>query len=122
MGMNGDRGMMGNNAFPNVPIKNHHSQGIIIPSHSLSFLMINFNQWLVLVVCSLAILKAEGLLVNITFVRNAVAKGAVCLDGSPPAYHLDRGSGTGINSWLIQLEDFENHMDTYDILKVESYE
>lgn len=29
---------------------------------------------------------------------------AVCLDGSPPAYHLDRGSGTGVNSWLIQLE------------------
>ena len=39
-GMNGDRGMMGNNAFPNVPIKNHHSQGIIIPSHSLSFLFL----------------------------------------------------------------------------------
>ncbi|WZZ09213.1 hypothetical protein YC2023_095134 [Brassica napus] len=38
--------------------------------------MFNFKQWLVLVVCSLAILKAEGLLVNITFVRNAVAKGA----------------------------------------------
>lgn len=29
---------------------------------------------------------------------------AVCLDGSPPAYHLDRGFGTGIKSWLIQLE------------------
>ena len=29
---------------------------------------------------------------------------AVCLDGSPPAYHWDRGFGTGINSWLIQLE------------------
>lgn len=26
------------------------------------------------------------------------------MDGSPPAYHLDRGFGTGINSWLIQLE------------------
>ncbi|KAK1273952.1 hypothetical protein QJS04_geneDACA012249 [Acorus gramineus] len=23
---------------------------------------------------------------------------------SPPAYHLDRGSGAGINNWLIQLE------------------
>lgn len=29
---------------------------------------------------------------------------AVCLDGSLPAYHLDRGSGSGANSWLIQLE------------------
>lgn len=100
--------------------------------------MLSFKQWLILLVCSLAILKTEGLFVNITLVRNAVAKGAgelyiiilsfvkvcfslcfiifsscfvfvfvffsVCLDGSPPAYHLDRGSGTGINSWLIQLE------------------
>jgi hypothetical protein len=29
---------------------------------------------------------------------------AVCLDGSPPAYHLDKGFGTGINSWLVQFE------------------
>lgn len=29
---------------------------------------------------------------------------AVCLDGSPPAYHFDKGYGTGVNSWLIQLE------------------
>lgn len=29
---------------------------------------------------------------------------SVCLDGSPPAYHLDRGSGAGINNWLIQIE------------------
>lgn len=38
--------------------------------------MFNFKQWVILVVCSLAILKAEGLFVNITFVRNAVARGA----------------------------------------------
>jgi hypothetical protein len=29
---------------------------------------------------------------------------AVCLDGSPPAYHLHRGSGSGANSWLVHLE------------------
>lgn len=29
---------------------------------------------------------------------------AVCLDGSPPAYHLDRGFGLGINNWLVHLE------------------
>ncbi|KAE8727770.1 Pectin acetylesterase 8 [Hibiscus syriacus] len=29
---------------------------------------------------------------------------SVCLDGSPPAYHWDKAYGTGINSWLIQLE------------------
>ena len=29
---------------------------------------------------------------------------AVCLDGSPPAYHLHRGHGSGINSWLVHVE------------------
>lgn len=29
---------------------------------------------------------------------------AVCLDGTLPAYHWDRGFGSGANSWLIQLE------------------
>ncbi|XP_022859720.1 pectin acetylesterase 8-like, partial [Olea europaea var. sylvestris] len=29
---------------------------------------------------------------------------AVCLDGSPPAYHFDRGSGAGINNWLFHIE------------------
>ncbi|KNA14387.1 hypothetical protein SOVF_107970 isoform A [Spinacia oleracea] len=28
----------------------------------------------------------------------------VCLDGSPPAYHLHRGNGTGINNWLVHIE------------------
>jgi hypothetical protein len=42
--------------------------------------------------------------VSITVLHNAVAKGAVCLDGSPPAYHLQRGIGSGANSWLVYLE------------------
>jgi hypothetical protein len=42
--------------------------------------------------------------VTITVLHNAVAKGAVCLDGSPPAYHLQRGFGSGANSWLVHLE------------------
>uniref|UniRef100_A0A452YTQ0 Pectin acetylesterase n=1 Tax=Aegilops tauschii subsp. strangulata TaxID=200361 RepID=A0A452YTQ0_AEGTS len=29
---------------------------------------------------------------------------AVCLDGSPPAYHLHRGSGAGARGWLLQFE------------------
>ncbi|KAM0877914.1 hypothetical protein ACQ4PT_035204 [Festuca glaucescens] len=28
----------------------------------------------------------------------------VCLDGSPPAYQLRRGFGTGTRSWLVNLE------------------
>ncbi|KAJ8754359.1 hypothetical protein K2173_002810 [Erythroxylum novogranatense] len=62
------------------------------------------GRWLNFLACLLLLLKTEGRLVGITYVKNAVAKGAVCLDGSPPAYHLDRGSGTGINSWLIDFE------------------
>ncbi|KAM7251462.1 hypothetical protein ACFE04_023345 [Oxalis oulophora] len=52
----------------------------------------------------LMLLKAKGGYVEITYLKSDVAKGAVCLDGSPPAYHLDKGYGTGVNSWLVHLE------------------
>ncbi|OVA13502.1 Pectinacetylesterase [Macleaya cordata] len=44
------------------------------------------------------------LMVGLTLVQGAADKGAVCLDGTLPGYHLDRGYGLGANSWLIQLE------------------
>ena len=44
----------------------------------------------------------------------------VCLDGTPPGYHLDRGFGSGANSWLIQLEvwltDFNNAFNKFLVL------
>ncbi|GJN36312.1 hypothetical protein PR202_gb25160 [Eleusine coracana subsp. coracana] len=43
-------------------------------------------------------------LVGLTLVRGAEEKGALCLDGSAPGYHLQRGSGGGSRSWLIHLE------------------
>ncbi|KAF3448948.1 hypothetical protein FNV43_RR09667 [Rhamnella rubrinervis] len=46
----------------------------------------------------------QGFLVDITYLHSAVAKGAVCLDGSPPAYHFHKGSGAGLNSWLVHHE------------------
>lgn len=78
-------------------------------------------------------LSANGaLMVGLTLIRSAGAKGAgtccgifecwnvfgvlvvcpnvrsccqsVCLDGTLPGYHLHRGSGSGSNKWLIQLE------------------
>ncbi|KAK4744879.1 hypothetical protein SAY87_011191 [Trapa incisa] len=50
-------------------------------------------------------LSAEGItLVGITYVTDAVTKGAVCLDGSPPAYHFSEGFGAGINNWLVHFE------------------
>ncbi|KAL4274395.1 hypothetical protein AHAS_Ahas20G0002900 [Arachis hypogaea] len=42
--------------------------------------------------------------VPITYLEDAESKGAVCLDGSPPAYHFDKGSGEGVNSWIVHLE------------------
>ncbi|XP_030529536.1 pectin acetylesterase 12 [Rhodamnia argentea] len=43
-------------------------------------------------------------MVGLTLITSAGAKGAVCLDGTSPGYHLHRGYGSGANSWLIQLE------------------
>ncbi|KAM0884150.1 hypothetical protein ACQ4PT_031188 [Festuca glaucescens] len=42
--------------------------------------------------------------VELTLLAGATEKGAVCLDGTPPGYHLQRGSGDGANKWLIHLE------------------
>ncbi|KAL6850062.1 hypothetical protein ACP4OV_020689 [Aristida adscensionis] len=43
-------------------------------------------------------------MVPITILKSAVDQGAVCMDGTPPAYHLDLGSGAGNNSWIVNLE------------------
>ncbi|KAJ1287295.1 hypothetical protein BS78_03G419900 [Paspalum vaginatum] len=43
-------------------------------------------------------------LVEITLVDGATGKGAVCLDGTPPAYHFMPGFGDGANNWLLHLE------------------
>ncbi|KAI3439734.1 Pectin acetylesterase [Psidium guajava] len=60
--------------------------------------------WSCFLMFFVALLEARGIPVGITYVRNAVARGAVCLDGSPPAYHFDKGSGTGIHNWLVHIE------------------
>ncbi|KAL5727493.1 [Wnt protein] O-palmitoleoyl-L-serine hydrolase [Ranunculus cassubicifolius] len=48
--------------------------------------------------------EGVGDLVKMTLVPNARAQGAVCLDGSLPAYHFDRGFGIGARNWLLQFE------------------
>ncbi|XP_042013847.1 pectin acetylesterase 8-like isoform X2 [Salvia splendens] len=40
---------------------------------------------------------------SITFIADAITKGAVCLDGTPGAYYFSKGFGDGINSWMIFL-------------------
>ncbi|KAK3164271.1 hypothetical protein QOZ80_1AG0015090 [Eleusine coracana subsp. coracana] len=47
---------------------------------------------------------APLLMVPITILKSAADQGAVCMDGTPPAFHLDRGSGSGNNSWIVNLE------------------
>ncbi|KAK1277106.1 hypothetical protein QJS04_geneDACA015766 [Acorus gramineus] len=46
----------------------------------------------------------DSLMVRLTLIPSAAAKGAVCLDGTVPGYHIHRGSGSGANNWLIQIE------------------
>ncbi|KAL6549749.1 hypothetical protein OROMI_020237 [Orobanche minor] len=41
--------------------------------------------------------------INVTIVEDAVAKGALCLDGSPAGYHYSEGYGDGANNWLVYL-------------------
>ncbi|KAJ6762470.1 PECTIN ACETYLESTERASE 12 [Salix purpurea] len=53
---------------------------------------------------SKAVYGNNALLVGLTLIKSAAAKGAVCLDGTLPGYHWHRGYGSGANSWLIQLE------------------
>ncbi|XP_030472073.1 pectin acetylesterase 8-like [Syzygium oleosum] len=60
--------------------------------------------WLCVILSIQILLKTEAVNVGITYVHNAVAKGAVCLDGSPPAYHFDKGFGAGANNWFIHFE------------------
>nr|DAD36401.1 TPA_asm: hypothetical protein HUJ06_007042 [Nelumbo nucifera] len=66
--------------------------------------MVYARSWRKLIICILITLKVNGLYVQITYIKSSVAKGAVCLDGSPPAYHLDKGFGSGINNWLVHIE------------------
>ncbi|XP_062197856.1 pectin acetylesterase 3-like isoform X2 [Phragmites australis] len=48
--------------------------------------------------------SAAPAMVLITILKSAVDVGAVCMDGTPPAYHLDPGSGAGNSSWIVNLE------------------
>ncbi|RCV25275.1 hypothetical protein SETIT_5G153700v2 [Setaria italica] len=48
--------------------------------------------------------RAASVMVPITILKSAVSEGAVCMDGTPPAYNLDPGSGAGSRSWIVNLE------------------
>lgn len=56
------------------------------------------------VVLIMVVVTVNAFDVGLTLMEGAVAKGAVCLDGSPPAYHFDKGSGTGVDNWIVFFE------------------
>ncbi|XVF55287.1 hypothetical protein PTKIN_Ptkin06aG0024800 [Pterospermum kingtungense] len=43
-------------------------------------------------------------LVPLTLIHRAKATGAFCLDGSLPAYHFQKGFGSGSNNWVLHIE------------------
>lgn len=52
-------------------------------------------------------LAGRSLLQNgaLTFLpASAAQQGAVCLDGSTPAYEFEQGSGSGQNNWIVHLQ------------------
>lgn len=85
--------------------------------------------YVLLLTVLITVSNVDGFFVGITYLQSAVAKGAgsdsfrksnnfyfmlsslqlrilftVCLDGSPPAYHFDKGFDAGINNWLLYFE------------------
>lgn len=58
----------------------------------------------VMLTCTWCVLSEPRLEVPMTLVRNASHQGALCLDGSLPAYHLHKGFGAGATNWLLQFE------------------
>ncbi|XP_011074218.1 pectin acetylesterase 8-like isoform X1 [Sesamum indicum] len=65
------------------------------------------DHWIRPLICLLIVMSTQvhgSHMVDITLLKSAVSKGAVCLDGSPPAYFLQKGSGEGADNWLVYLE------------------
>ncbi|KAG5570148.1 hypothetical protein H5410_059914 [Solanum commersonii] len=79
---------------------------------SMMMMVTESLQLVVLLVCCLTIITINCAnatqnpniySVNPTIVHSAVSKGAVCLDGSPPAYYFEPGFGDGAENWIVHL-------------------
>ncbi|XP_057786884.1 pectin acetylesterase 8-like isoform X2 [Salvia miltiorrhiza] len=71
--------------------------------------IMSLGGWLSLLMCALAIATMNGQVrsqdkLNFTLLETAVPIGAVCLDGSPPAYAYVEGSGNGSTNWIVYME------------------
>ncbi|KAL1567981.1 [Wnt protein] O-palmitoleoyl-L-serine hydrolase [Salvia divinorum] len=58
----------------------------------------DIRHMLLLLMCSLST-QVYG--IDLTILESAVTKGAVCLDGTPPAYVYRKGFGDGVNNWIV---------------------
>ncbi|VFQ82378.1 unnamed protein product [Cuscuta campestris] len=91
-------------------LRRHHLPINLLQSyhHRMTYSAMGSRQRICLLMCCLAIWVqsngSEAQLIYNTIVQSGVEKGAVCLDGSPPAYVLDRGSGDGANNWLVYVQ------------------
>ena len=61
------------------------------------------------IIAFLAVATVDGLLSEAAFDQVLLAdaaqtQGAVCLDGSPAAYYIHKGSGSGANKWIFFLQ------------------
>ncbi|XP_047330527.1 pectin acetylesterase 5-like [Impatiens glandulifera] len=48
--------------------------------------------------------SSSAVSVPLTLLRNSKEKGAFCLDGSSPGYHIQKGFGSGLESWVLHIE------------------
>ncbi|XP_047939087.1 pectin acetylesterase 8-like isoform X2 [Salvia hispanica] len=62
--------------------------------------------WLGIVVCLFTLIKSQATddpLLDVIFITDAAAKGALCLDGSPGAYYFSPGFDDGVDNWIVYL-------------------
>jgi hypothetical protein len=53
-------------------------------------------------VAAAGVVNAGDPLADLVLLTKAAQQdGAVCLDGSPGAYYIQRGNGTGVNKWYV---------------------
>ncbi|AQK99033.1 Pectin acetylesterase 5 [Zea mays] len=71
---------------------------VAAPLHALLLAAVAFSR------SPVAAPASSSRLVDLTLLAGARGKGAVCLDGTPPGYHLRRGFGSGAHNWLVFLE------------------
>ncbi|XP_042054285.1 pectin acetylesterase 8-like isoform X2 [Salvia splendens] len=72
---------------------------------------------LVFSLVSIGIIDVSAHNVQITILESAIAKGAVCLDGTPPGYAYSRGYGAGVDNWHIYLQGGEWCVNVDDCLE-----